>query len=85
MTGPERTFAALPPAHGRGFASSWWGLAWLKALEDTALDGQQLKKGRRLAREGRVGAVSVRPGRLTAVVQDRGLDRRTAVMCCSRS
>ncbi|MEU0300730.1 SWF or SNF family helicase [Streptomyces sp. NPDC006175] len=68
---PERTFAALPPAHGRGFASSWWGRAWLKALEDTALDGQQLKKGRRLAREGRVGAVSVRPGRITAVVQDR--------------
>ncbi|MFE6041154.1 SWF or SNF family helicase [Streptomyces sp. NPDC056452] len=71
VDGPERTFAALPPAHGRGFASSWWGQAWLKALEDTALDGQQLKKGRRLAREGRVGAVSVRPGRITAVVQDR--------------
>ncbi|KPC84013.1 MULTISPECIES: SWF or SNF family helicase [Streptomyces] len=68
---PERTFAALPPSQGRGFASSWWGRAWLKALEDTALDGQQLKAGRRLAREGRVGAVSVRPGRLTAVVQDR--------------
>ena len=68
---PERTFAALAPTQGRGFASSWWGRAWLKALEDTALDGQQLKAGRRLAREGRVGAVSVRPGRLTAVVQDR--------------
>ncbi|ROQ59245.1 hypothetical protein EDD93_6635 [Streptomyces sp. 840.1] len=67
----ERTFAALPPAHGRGFAESWWGLAWLKALEDTALDGQQLKKGRRLARDGGVGVVSVRPGRITAVVQDR--------------
>ncbi|MFD3658376.1 SWF or SNF family helicase [Streptomyces sp. NPDC058620] len=68
---PERTFAALPPAKGRGFATSWWGQAWLKALEDTALDGEQLKKGRRLAREGRVGAVSVRPGRITAVVQER--------------
>ncbi|MFI1226711.1 MULTISPECIES: SWF or SNF family helicase [unclassified Streptomyces] len=68
--GPERTFAAFPPAQGRGFATSWWGRAWLKALEDTALDGQQLKKGRRLAREGRVGAVSVRPGRITAVVRD---------------
>lgn len=67
----ERTFTALPPASGRGFAESWWGRAWLKALEDTALDGQQLKKGRLLAREGRVGAVSVRPGRITAVVQDR--------------
>ncbi|MEV0264779.1 SWF or SNF family helicase [Streptomyces sp. NPDC050617] len=67
----ERTFAALPPAQGRGFARSWWGLAWLKALEDTALDGRQLKRGRQRAREGAVGAVSVRPGRITAVVRDR--------------
>ncbi|GGN51074.1 hypothetical protein GCM10011579_006490 [Streptomyces albiflavescens] len=67
----ERTFAALPPAHGRGFAQTWWGLAWLKALEDAALDSEQVKTGRRLARAGAVGAVSVRPGRITAVVQDR--------------
>ncbi|MDI3404133.1 SWF or SNF family helicase [Streptomyces cavernicola] len=67
----ERTFAALPPAHGRGFAVTWWGQAWLKALEDTALDNAQLKAGRRLARSGAVGAVSVRPGRITAVVSDR--------------
>lgn len=67
----ERTFAAFPPAHGRGFAQSWWGQAWLKALEDAALDSQQVKTGRRLARAGAVGAVSVRPGRITAVVQDR--------------
>ncbi|WP_406134790.1 SWF or SNF family helicase [Streptomyces sp. NBC_01089] len=67
---PERTFAALAPSAGRAFAGTWWGHAWLKALEDTALDGQQLKKGRRYARQGAVGAVSVRPGRITAVVQD---------------
>ncbi|MDH6218033.1 SWF or SNF family helicase [Streptomyces pseudovenezuelae] len=67
----ERTFAALPPAGGRGFARTWWGQAWLKALEDAALDSQQLKAGRRLARAGAVGAVSVRPGRITAVVQGR--------------
>ncbi|MDN0196616.1 SWF or SNF family helicase [Streptomyces sp. S.PNR 29] len=67
----ERTFAALPPARGRGFAQTWWGQAWLKALEDAALDSAQVKTGRRLARAGAVGAVSVRPGRITAVVQDR--------------
>ncbi|MFB7370719.1 SWF or SNF family helicase [Streptomyces sp. NPDC056222] len=66
----ERTFAALPPARGSGFARTWWGRAWLKALEDTALDGRQLKKGRKHAREGAVGAVAVRPGRITAVVRD---------------
>ncbi|MFI1165776.1 SWF or SNF family helicase [Streptomyces sp. NPDC020801] len=67
----ERTFAALPPAQGRGFARTWWGQAWLKALEDTALDAEQVRSGRRLARSGAVGAVSVRPGRITAVVHDR--------------
>ncbi|MFG3249827.1 SWF or SNF family helicase [Streptomyces sp. NPDC048187] len=67
----ERTFVALPPAQGRGFAQTWWGRAWLKALEDAAMDAAQVKTGRRLARAGAVGAVSVRPGRITAIVQDR--------------
>ncbi|GAA2066765.1 hypothetical protein GCM10009801_13530 [Streptomyces albiaxialis] len=69
----ERIFEAMPPARGRGFARTWWGQTWLKALEDTALDGRQLKQGRKYAREGAVGAVSVRPGRITAMV--RGNDR----------
>ncbi|MFF4607140.1 SWF or SNF family helicase [Streptomyces sp. NPDC001339] len=67
----ERTFTALPPARGRAFAGTWWGQAWLKALEDSALDGAQVKLGRRHARAGAVGAVTVRPGRITAIVQDR--------------
>ncbi|QDI72416.1 SWF or SNF family helicase [Streptomyces calvus] len=67
----ERIFAALPPARGRGFAQTWWGRAWLTTLEGTALDSGQLKAGRGLARAGAVGAVSVRPGRITAVVKDR--------------
>ncbi|MGW6459091.1 SWIM zinc finger family protein, partial [Streptomyces sp. NPDC055078] len=76
-----RTFAALPPASGRGFAGTWWGQTWVKALEDTALDSQQLKKGRRQARAGAVGAVSVRPGRITAVVRDRdGTGQRCDVL-----
>ncbi|MFE9458245.1 SWF or SNF family helicase [Streptomyces californicus] len=79
--GPERTFAAFPPAQGRGFATSWWGRAWLQALEDTALDGRQLKQGRQLARKGGVGAVSVRPGRITAIVRDRdGTAHRSDVL-----
>ncbi|MDQ0963632.1 putative Zn finger protein [Streptomyces sp. B4I13] len=67
----ERTFAALPPAHGTGFAQTWWGRAWLTALEDGAMDGEQVRAGRRLARAGSVGAVTVRPGRITAVVRSR--------------
>ncbi|QJS13295.1 SWF or SNF family helicase [Streptomyces argyrophyllae] len=64
-----RTFAALPPARGRAFARSWWGRAWLRALEETALEAAAVTAGRRLARAGGVGAVTVRPGRVTAVVR----------------
>ncbi|MCH0539226.1 SWF or SNF family helicase [Streptomyces sp. MUM 203J] len=85
MDGPygdeESTFAAEPPASGRGFADTWWGHAWLKALEDNALEGEPLRKGRARARAGAVGAVSVRPGRITAVVRDRdGGAHRTDVL-----
>ncbi|WP_344009575.1 SWF or SNF family helicase [Streptomyces thermospinosisporus] len=79
--GAQRTFAALPPARGRAFGLTWWGRAWLAALESTALDPGQLKAGRSLARAGAVGAVSVRPGRITAVVQDRdGTGHRADVL-----
>ncbi|MFE6906102.1 SWF or SNF family helicase [Streptomyces erythrochromogenes] len=77
----EKTFAALPPAPGRAFARTWWGQAWLRALEESALDGDQVRHGRRVARSGAVGAVSVRPGGLTAVVRDRdGTAHRTDVL-----
>lgn len=72
----ERVFEALPPARGGGFAQTWWGRSWLRALEDTALDSEQLRQGRKYARAGAVGAVSVRPGRVTAVVRDRDGTRR---------
>ncbi|MFD9430856.1 SWF or SNF family helicase [Streptomyces sp. NPDC060002] len=80
----ERTFAALSPAQGRGFAQTWWGRAWLAALEDGALDGEQVRTGRRLSRAGAVGAVSVRPGRVTAVVQDRDHTRHRADVLLDR-
>ncbi|MEU1309361.1 SWF or SNF family helicase [Streptomyces cinnamoneus] len=77
----ERTFDAPPPLDGRAFAQSWWGRAWIQALEDTALDGRQVKAGRRLARSAAVGAVSVRPGRITAIVHDPdGTAHRSDVM-----
>ncbi|MEU9027540.1 SWF or SNF family helicase [Streptomyces sp. NPDC048383] len=77
----EKTFPALPPHNGRTFATTWWGHAWLRSLEDGALDGEQVRQGRRYARTGAVGAVSVRPGGLTAVVRDPdGTAHRTDVL-----
>ncbi|MEY2232545.1 SWF or SNF family helicase [Streptomyces sp. BF23-19] len=71
----------MAPTRGRGFAHTWWGHAWVRALEDSALDGTQVKQGRRYARAGAVGTMSVRPGGLTAVVRDPdGTAHRTDVL-----
>ncbi|NJQ06986.1 SWF or SNF family helicase [Streptomyces lonarensis] len=63
--------APLPAPRGRAFTTSWWGRRWVAALEDSALDSARLAAGRRAARRGAVGAVMVRPGRVTAVVSGR--------------
>jgi uncharacterized Zn finger protein len=67
-----RGFPAFSPGkRGRGhFARSWWGRAWIKAMEDTALDQEQLKQGRKYAWTGYVGAITVSPGRIAASVRD---------------
>ncbi|MFB9906922.1 SWIM zinc finger family protein [Allokutzneria oryzae] len=69
-----RGFPAFGPSRrGRGhFAKTWWGRAWIKALEDTALDERPLKEGRRYAYTGKVGPITVSPGRLAAPVHDAG-------------
>ncbi|MGI5399731.1 SWIM zinc finger family protein [Streptomyces sp. CA-135486] len=64
----RRTFPALEPLGGEEFASSWWGNAWVEALEDTALDRARLARGRAYAARGHVDAITVTPGRVMAYV-----------------
>lgn len=71
MSGEEaRGFPAFPAqAGGRSTrGKSWWGRAWVQALEDTSLDNDQLRKGRRTANSGQVGTITISPGRLAATV-----------------
>ncbi|MFE6739996.1 SWIM zinc finger family protein [Streptomyces tubercidicus] len=67
----SRTFPPLPARSGaRGlFAESWWGSAWLDALETTALDSARLARGRTYARDGHVDTINVTPGRVVATVR----------------
>ncbi|MEU4328610.1 SWIM zinc finger family protein [Nonomuraea dietziae] len=61
-------FPAFPPQRaGARFATSWWGRAWLKALEDTSLDHTLLAKGRAFAKTGQLGPITVSEGRIAAV------------------
>ncbi|MGY5126330.1 SWIM zinc finger family protein [Streptomyces nigrescens] len=67
----SRTFPPLPVRTGaRGlFAESWWGSAWLDALETTALDSARLARGRTYARDGHVDTINITPGRIVATVR----------------
>ncbi|WP_323056049.1 SWIM zinc finger family protein [Streptomyces sp. NEAU-W12] len=67
----RRTFPAFPSRtpDGTGFADTWWGDAWVTALEEGALDAARLVRGRRYAERGRVDAITVTPGLVLAYVQ----------------
>ncbi|MEU3061311.1 SWIM zinc finger family protein [Streptomyces subrutilus] len=62
----RRTFETLPAG---AEAASWWGRAWVSALEDASADAARLARGRAYAAEGHVDAVTVTPGRIVAYVR----------------
>ncbi|MFF1443472.1 SWIM zinc finger family protein [Streptomyces sp. NPDC058295] len=65
----RRTFPAFPPRTGGNFAGTWWGNAWIAALEEGALDAKRLARGRGYAEQGNVDAITVTPGLVLAYVQ----------------
>ncbi|MEU9309022.1 SWIM zinc finger family protein [Streptomyces sp. NPDC048256] len=65
----RRTFPAFPPRTGGDFAGTWWGNAWVAALEEGALDAKRLARGRGYAEQGNVDAITVTPGLVLAYVQ----------------
>lgn len=62
------THARLAPP--RGGVRSWWGRAWLRAVEESAFGETDLRRGRMLARRGDVGGITVDAGLLLAAVRD---------------
>ncbi|MCF2537508.1 SWIM zinc finger family protein [Streptomyces sp. FB2] len=67
----RRTFPAFAPrpTDDAGFAETWWGNAWVAALEEGALDAKRLARGRGYAQEGHVDAITVTPGLVLAYVR----------------
>ncbi|MCF0080842.1 SWIM zinc finger family protein [Streptomyces lomondensis] len=65
----RRTFPPFPPLEGTTFAESWWGNAWVAALEQGALDAKRLERGRVYAEQGHVDAITVTPGLVLAYVR----------------
>ncbi|MFG2853115.1 SWIM zinc finger family protein [Streptomyces mirabilis] len=75
MTPPRKAPARKTPARkaprtgSRAFAATWWGQAWVDALESSTLDAGRLSRGRTYARKGMVGPVTAAPGVLRAEVE----------------
>ncbi|MGW1865627.1 SWIM zinc finger family protein [Streptomyces mauvecolor] len=62
----RRSYPALGARLER--TGTWWGDAWVEALEELALDSARLARGRAYAEAGNVDAITVTPGRITAYV-----------------
>ena len=70
-TGPA-SGTAPAGSEPRGFGRTWWGRAWLEALEQRArLDPDRLPRGRDYARSGAVGELTLAPGEARALVRGR--------------
>ncbi|MGV9322408.1 SWIM zinc finger family protein [Streptomyces sp. NPDC003660] len=67
----RRTFPpfAPRPEPRQEFAGTWWGQAWVDALERGALDVNRLSRGRGYADAGHVDAITVTPGLVLAYVR----------------
>jgi len=51
-------------------ATSWWGKAWVRAVEESAYAEEDLRAARALARSGTLGPISVERGALAGTVLD---------------
>ncbi len=60
----------LPARRGAARATTWWGKAWVRAVEESAYADDELRAARALARQGAVGGISLGRGRLVAAVAD---------------
>ena len=63
-----------PARRGAARATRWWAKAWVRAVEEASYSAADLTTARALSRSGRIGQISVEPGRFVAAVEDeRGL------------
>ncbi|ABL79684.1 MULTISPECIES: SWIM zinc finger family protein [unclassified Nocardioides] len=61
----------VAPRRATARATTWWGKAWVRAVDEAAYAEADLVASRALARAGRVGQIATEPGRFVAAVEDR--------------
>ena len=66
-----------PARRGGARAGTWWGKAWVRAVEESAYAEEDLRAARTLARSGRLGPITLDRGSIGCTVIDD--DRLPAV------
>ncbi|MBI2244450.1 MAG: SWIM zinc finger family protein [Nocardioides sp.] len=61
----------VAPRRAMARATTWWGKAWVRAVDEAAYAEADLVASRALARAGQVGQIATEPGRFVAAVEDR--------------
>jgi uncharacterized Zn finger protein len=59
-----------PVRRGAARASRWWAKAWVRAVEEASYSSSDLAAARAISRSGRIGQISVEPGKFVAAVED---------------
>jgi uncharacterized Zn finger protein len=65
------TFARIPPRRSTTRAATWWGRAWVRAVEEAAYSEGDLHTARSLSRSGAIGGITVDHGAIVAACFDR--------------
>lgn len=64
------THPRIAPQRAVGRSLAWWAKAWQRAVEESSYTTADLRAGRKLARSGSVGGLTVDRGSLLAAVQE---------------
>ena len=67
---PAVVHPRLAARRGGRRASTWWGRAWVRAIEESAYGEREQREARALARAGAVGGITVDVGGFVASVED---------------
>jgi uncharacterized Zn finger protein len=65
------TFSRIPPRRSTSRAATWWGRAWVRAVEEASYADSDLHRARALSRSGAIGGITVDAGTVVAQVHDR--------------
>lgn len=65
------SYARIPPRRSTSRAATWWGRAWVRAVEEASYAESDLHAARQLSRSGAIGGITIGSGTASALVHHR--------------